>query len=223
MFNSSSSNPTMTPSRSSHSFKQVETWNAITHGIAAALSLFGTYILIKKGLAQRSSIDMIAYIVYGFSLVALFTNSTLYHSFSHSKYRRVLQKLDHSAIYLLIAGTYTPYLMIALNNHLAYLFLALIWMLAIAGIVFEVFAIDCFPKLSTYLYLALGWLCLLIIYPLFKSIDLWGIIYLALGGIAYSLGTIFYSMKSNRWMHVIWHLFVILGAGLMFYSIFQYL
>ncbi|MCR8968828.1 hemolysin III family protein [Facklamia sp. 7083-14-GEN3] len=223
MLNSFSSKSKNSPSKRSLSNKKIEICNAITHGIAAVLSLLGTYLLIQKGIKKISNTDTIAYIIYGFSMVALFTNSTLYHSLSHSKYRSLLQKLDHSAIYFLIAGTYTPYLMIALNNKLAYLFLAIIWLLALAGIIFEIFAINRFPKLSTYLYLTLGWLSLIIIYPLFKSMNFWGIIYLGLGGIAYSLGTIFYSMKANRWMHVVWHLFVILGAGLMFFSIFRYL
>ncbi|MGX7108416.1 PAQR family membrane homeostasis protein TrhA [Facklamia miroungae] len=211
-----------TNSKTNKEQKKIEFWNALTHGFAALLSLLATFLLIRKGIQRESSIAISAYIIYGLSLIALFTNSTLYHAFSHSSYRPILQKLDHSAIYLLIAGTYTPYLMIGINNQLAYFFLIIIWGLAIAGIIYELLAIDRFPKLSTFLYLALGWLSLLIIYPLSQSINFLGIVFLGLGGFAYSVGTIFYSMKSNKWMHVIWHLFVVLGAGLMFYSILKY-
>ena len=200
----------------------IEVFNAVTHGIAAMLSIIGTVFLVKKGIHIQSWVSIVAYIIYGLSLVLLFTNSTLYHSFSFSKYRPFFQKIDHSSIYLLIAGTYTPYLMISLASRTAYLFLAIIWALALAGIVFELIAIDRYPKLSTYMYLTLGWLGILIVYPLIKTIEFNGVLLLALGGIVYSLGTIFYRMKDNRWMHVIWHLFVVGGAAIMFLSILRY-
>lgn len=199
-----------------------EVFNAITHGAAAALSLVAIVLLVMKGVEVSSPIAITAYIIYGASLFTLFLNSTLYHSFSFSKYKAIFQKLDHGSIYLLIAGTYTPYLMISIGGVFGYSLLSLIWILAIAGITFEVVATDKFPKLSTYMYLGLGWLGVVIIYPLYHSIEVNGLLLLALGGIIYSLGTIFYRMKSNKWMHVIWHLFVIVGALFMFISIYRY-
>ena len=199
-----------------------EVFNAITHGAAAALSLVAIVLLVMKGVEVSSPIAITAYIIYGASLFTLFLNSTLYHSFSFSKYKAIFQKLDHASIYLLIAGTYTPYLMISIGDVFGYSLLSLIWILAIAGIAFEVVATDKFPKLSTYMYLGLGWLGVVIIYPLYHSIEVNGLLLLALGGIIYSLGTIFYRMKSNKWMHVIWHLFVIGGALFMFISIYRY-
>lgn len=199
-----------------------EVFNAITHGAAAALSLVAIVLLVMKGVEVSSPIAITAYIIYGASLFTLFLNSTLYHSFSFSKYKAIFQKLDHGSIYLLIAGTYTPYLMISIGGVFGYSLLSLIWILAIAGIAFEVVATDKFPKLSTYMYLGLGWLGVVIIYPLYHSIEVNGLFLLALGGIIYSLGTIFYRMKSNKWMHVIWHLFVIGGALFMFISIYRY-
>lgn len=199
-----------------------EVFNAITHGAAAALSLVAIVLLVIKGVEVSSPIAITAYIIYGASLFTLFLNSTLYHSFSFSKYKAIFQKLDHGSIYLLIAGTYTPYLMISIGGVFGYSLLSLIWILAIAGITFEVVATDKFPKLSTYMYLGLGWLGVVIIYPLYHSIEVNGLLLLALGGIIYSLGTIFYRMKSNKWMHVIWHLFVIGGALFMFISIYRY-
>lgn len=199
-----------------------EVFNAITHGAAAALSLVAIVLLVMKGVEVSSPIAITAYIIYGASLFTLFLNSTLYHSFSFSKYKAIFQKLDHGSIYLLIAGTYTPYLMISIGGVFGYSLLSLIWILAIAGITFEVVATDKFPKLSTYMYLGLGWLGVVIIYPLYHSIEVNGLLLLALGGIIYSLGTIFYRMKSNKWMHVIWHLFVIGGALFMFISIYRY-
>lgn len=199
-----------------------EVFNAITHGTAALLSLVALVLLVMKGFEDASPIAITAYIIYGISLFTLFLNSTLYHSFSFSKYKAIFQKLDHGSIYLLIAGTYTPYLMISIGGTLGYVLLAFIWGLALAGIIFEVVATDKFPKLSTYMYLGLGWLGVVIVYPLYYSIEINGLYLLALGGIIYSLGTIFYRMKANKWMHVIWHLFVIGGALFMFISIYNY-
>ena len=195
---------------------------ASTHGIATILSIIGLVALIMKGVQINSITAIIAYSIYGASLILLFLNSTLYHGFSLSRYKALFQKIDHSSIYLLIAGSYTPYLMLSIGGIIGYSMLGAIWLLAIAGIVFEIATIGRWPKLSTYLYLGLGWLSLFIIYPLFHSIELAGLLLLILGGVTYSVGTIFYRMKQNKWMHIIWHLFVIGGAGFMFWSIFQY-
>ncbi|MET3558291.1 hemolysin III [Streptococcus rupicaprae] len=194
----------------------VEVWNAITHGLAALLSLIGLVALLWEASSVK---QIVAYSIYGTSLFLLFFCSTMYHSLSFTRARGIFQKLDHSAIYLLIAGTYTPYLLLAIADTRAYILLALIWLLAVAGIVFELLAIGKFPRLSTYLYLGLGWLSLLIIWPLIQMAG-WPVFWLLLaGGVTYSLGTIFYKQKHIDWMHVIWHLFVMGGAGFMFASI----
>lgn len=200
----------------------IEVLNAATHGIGTLLSIIATVALILKGVQHGSHLEIVSYAIYGASLFLLFLNSTLYHSFSLTRYKNVFQKIDHSSIYLLIAGTYTPYLMVSIGGLVGYGFLALVWALAIGGIIFEVSAIGRWPKLSTFLYLGLGWLSVFIIYPLAQSIPLTGILLLALGGVTYSLGTIFYRMKDNKWMHIIWHLFVLGGAVFMFYSILYY-
>lgn len=200
----------------------IEVLNAATHGIGALLSIIATVALILKGVQHGSHLEIVSYAIYGASLFLLFLNSTLYHSFSLTRYKDVFQKIDHSSIYLLIAGTYTPYLMVSIGGLAGYGFLALVWALAIGGIIFEVSAIGRWPKLSTFLYLGLGWLSVFIIYPLAQSIPLTGILLLALGGVTYSLGTIFYRMKNNKWMHIIWHLFVLGGAVFMFYSILYF-
>lgn len=200
----------------------VEVFNALTHGIAAILSVIGTIFLIIKGLRLESTTSLIAYLIYGLSLIILFTNSTLYHSFSFSKLRPLFQKLDHSSIYLLIAGTYTPYLMISIGGTLGYAFLFFVWAFALGGIIFELMALDKYPKLSTAMYLILGWIGIFILWPLVQNIEIDGVVLLAIGGLSYSFGTIFYSMKSKAWMHVVWHLFVIGGAFFMFISILNY-
>lgn len=200
----------------------IEVLNAATHGIGALLSIIATVALILKGVQHGSHLEIVSYAIYGASLFLLFLNSTLYHSFSLTPYKHIFQKIDHSSIYLLIAGTYTPYLMVSIGGLVGYGFLALVWALAVGGIIFEVSSIGRWPKLSTFLYLGLGWLSVFIIYPLAHSIPLTGILLLGLGGVTYSLGTIFYRMKHNKWMHIIWHLFVIGGAVFMFYSILYF-
>lgn len=200
----------------------IEVLNASTHGIAAILSIVGLVLLIAKGINLSSPTAITAYAIYGASMIILFLNSTLYHSFSFTKFKDFFQKLDHGAIYLLIAGTYTPYLLVGIGGRMGIIFLVLVWGLALIGISFELFWTNRFPKLSTFMYLGLGWLGVLIVYPLVKNIELTGVALLAIGGIIYSLGTIFYSMKSNKWMHIIWHLFVMAGAFFMYISILIY-
>lgn len=202
--------------------KLIEVFNAITHGVGTLLSVIGLVLLVHKAATTPDSSvsEMISYIIYGSSLVILFLSSTLYHSFSFTKLKNLFQKIDHASIYLLIAGSYTPYLMVTVGGTLGYIFLAVVWTAALAGIIFEVVWTNRFPKLSTYLYLIMGWMGLLLLYPLYLNFTVNGIVFLFLGGIFYSLGTFFYRMKHNGWMHVIWHLFVITGATFMFLSIY---
>lgn len=202
----------------------IEVFNAVTHGVATVLGMIGLVVLIQKAISATffSLEELISYIIYGSSIIVLFFSSTIYHSLSFTSFKDVFQKIDHASIYLLIAGTYTPYLMTTVVGTLGYVFLAVVWTAALAGIIFEVGWTNRFPKLSTYLYLVMGWMGVLLIYPLYLNFSIWGIILLFIGGILYSVGTIFYRMKHNGWMHVIWHLFVIAGATFMFLSIYIY-
>lgn len=202
----------------------IEIFNALTHGIAALLGVIGLVMLVQKvtALPDSSTSELASYLIYGSSLIILFLSSTLYHSFSFSNYKALFQKIDHASIYLLIAGSYTPYLMVTVGGKIGYLFLAIVWIAAIAGTIFEVVWTNRYPKLSTYLYLIMGWMGILLIYPLYQNFRITGIVLLFIGGLCYSIGTIFYRMKHNGWMHVIWHLFVIAGAAFMFFSIYLY-
>jgi len=202
----------------------VEIFNAITHGIVALLGVVAMIFLLDKSLStpQVAISEVVAYSIYGTSLIMLFLASTLYHSFSFSNYKELFQKIDHASIYLLIAGTYTPYLMITVGGAVGYIFLGIVWIAALAGVIFEVVWTNRFPKLSTYLYLIMGWMGVFLIYPLYQSLQMNGILLLFLGGLSYSVGTIFYKMKHLDWMHVIWHLFVAAGAIFMYFSIYLY-
>lgn len=200
----------------------IEVFNAITHGLGTLLSVIGLVLLVNKALTTPESTlsEIISYIIYGSSLVTLFLSSTLYHSFSFTKLKDLFQKIDHASIYLLIAGSYTPYLMVTVGGTIGYIFLSVVWIAALAGIIFEIVWTNKYPKLSTYLYLIMGWMGLLLLYPLYLNFAVSGIVFLFLGGVFYSLGTFFYRMKHNGWMHVIWHLFVMVGAIFMFLSIY---
>ena len=202
----------------------IEVFNAITHGLAAILGVVGLILLVEKAFSAQelSTAELTSYIIYGSSLVILFLASTLYHSFSFTMHRDLFQKIDHASIYLLIAGSYTPYLMVTVGGTIGYIFLAIVWIAAIAGIIFEVVWTNRYPRLSTYLYLIMGWMGILLIYPLYQSFHPVGILLLFVGGLFYSVGTVFYRMKHNGWMHVIWHLFVVAGAAFMFFSIYLY-
>jgi len=202
----------------------VEVFNAITHGLAAILGVVGMIFLVQKAVAtpNLSTAELVSYIIYGSSLIILFLASTLYHSFSFSAYSGIFQKIDHASIYFLIAGSYTPYLMVTVGGTIGYVFLAIVWLAAISGIVFEVGWTNRFPKLSTYLYLLMGWLGIFLVYPLYQTLDIAGIVLLLIGGMFYSVGTIFYRMKQKPWMHVIWHLFVVAGSAFMYFSIYLY-
>lgn len=202
----------------------IEVFNAITHGIGALLSLIGLILLLQKAVATPNSSvsELVSYVIYGSSMVILFLSSTLYHSFSFTNMKDLFQKIDHASIYLLIAGSYTPYLMVTVGGQMGYVFLGIIWTAALAGIIFEVVWTNRFPKLSTYMYLVMGWMGLLLIYPLYLNFAFSGILLLFLGGVFYSLGTFFYRMKHNGWMHVMWHLFVMAGAAFIFASIYLY-
>lgn len=200
----------------------VETLNALTHGLGSVLGIVGLALLLNKENVGRflASSEARSYWIYGLSMIILFAASALYHAFSFTKLKDLFQKIDHASIYLLIAGSYTPYLVLVIGGKIGYLFLAIIWLAAIAGIVFEVIWTNHYPKLSTILYLAMGWVAIFLIYPLYQSLSPIKIILLILGGVFYSVGTYFYQKKHIDWMHVIWHLFVLAGAAFIFFSIY---
>lgn len=199
-----------------------EVLNAVTHGIGVLLSIAGLVLLLMKGSQNGSTIEMISYIIYGASLILLYLCSTLYHSLSFTRVRRLFKIFDHSSIYVLIAGTYTPYCLVTIGGTLGWVMFGIIWSIAIAGIIFKSVAIDKLPNVSTVIYIAMGLLCLVTFNPLYEGLGAQGLSLLVAGGAAYIIGTIFYSLRNVKYMHVVWHLFVMLGTGLMFLSILFY-
>ncbi|MFQ2458658.1 PAQR family membrane homeostasis protein TrhA [Aeromonas caviae] len=200
-----------------------EEWaNRLSHGLGLLLGGLGLVLLLHKGWDQGPRV-LLSYGVYGASLVLLYLASTLYHSVSSVAARRWSKLFDHCAIYLLIAGTYTPFLLVALDTPLAQALMVVIWGLALAGVVFKLIFINRFKKVSLFTYLMLGWLSLVVIYQLYLHLDGTGLLLLGLGGLIYSLGVIFYVAKRIPYNHAIWHLFVLGGSLCHFMAIYGYI
>ncbi|MFQ2704440.1 PAQR family membrane homeostasis protein TrhA [Aeromonas caviae] len=200
-----------------------EEWaNRLSHGLGLLLGGLGLVLLLHKGWDQGPRV-LLSYGVYGASLVLLYLASTLYHSVSSVAARRWSKLFDHCAIYLLIAGTYTPFLLVALDTPLAQGLMVVIWGLALAGVVFKLIFINRFKKVSLFTYLMLGWLSLMVIYQLYLHLDGTGLLLLGLGGLIYSLGVIFYVAKRIPYNHAIWHLFVLGGSLCHFMAIYGYI
>lgn len=199
-----------------------ELWNAITHGIGFLLSIPVCIVLILLAVQSGNTIQIVSYSIFGASLIILFCMSTLLHSMP-PKYKKIFSILDHSSIYILIAGTYTPFLMIAIDGVLGIVLLCIIWGIAIFGIVFKSLFIHRFETFSLILYLAMGWLIIFAIKPLYEYLQFDGFSVLLAGGLLFSIGAIFYAWRKLPYNHAIWHLFVIGGCACMVTCVALYL
>lgn len=202
--------------------KITEVLNVVTHGIGLLFSIAGLNFLIIKAMESGSAIEMTAYVIYGSTLILLFLSSTLYHSFYFSKVRLFFKKLDHCSIFLVIAGSYTPYALITLKESFGQKLFIVVWIAAFLGIAYKMFWIHTFKKNSTFIYILMGSISFLAIKDIFMGLEVEGFWLLAAGGLAYLLGTIFYSLRNVKYMHVVWHLFVLLGTFLVYLSILHY-
>ncbi|ORM66422.1 hemolysin III family protein [Pantoea rodasii] len=197
--------------------------NSISHGIGCIFGIVGLVLLLTQAVEMRADITAItSYSLYGGSMILLFLASTLYHAIPHQKAKYWLKKFDHCAIYLLIAGTYTPFLLVGLRSPLAQGLMVVIWSLALAGIIFKLTIAHRFKVLSLVTYLSMGWLSLVVIYQLATKMSAGGVWLLAAGGIVYSLGVIFYVSRRIPYNHAIWHGFVLGGSMLHFCAIYFY-
>ncbi|MDR4435408.1 PAQR family membrane homeostasis protein TrhA [Bacillus tequilensis] len=196
--------------------------NAITHGIGVLLSIPALVFLVIFATDYGSAWDIVSFTIFGISMLLLYLSSTLLHSITHKKTKDILEIIDHSAIYVLIAGTYTPFLLGPLKGTLGFTLLAIVWSLALGGIVFKIFFVKRFILLSTLVYLIMGWLMIIAVKPLYASLSGAGFSLLFLGGILYSVGTIFYIWKKVPFHHAIWHSFVLGGSAAMFFCVLFY-
>ncbi|MDG1751051.1 MAG: hemolysin III family protein [Thalassotalea sp.] len=196
--------------------------NAVSHGVGALLSVAGLTLLVFYAFQQQDTVRIASFAIYGSSLVILFLASTIYHALVDPKAKRFFKLLDHCAIYLLIAGTYTPLMLITLNSQLGKIMLTVIWLLAFAGILYKIFSKNQNKALSVASYLGLGFVSLFCIQQLYQALDVNGLILLCLGGAFYAFGVIFYVNHRIPFNHAIWHLFVLAGAISHFFMIWFY-
>ena len=200
---------------------QEELINAYSHGLGAILALIAAIFLIVKGYGLPVG-QWISLWVYGLSLVLLLSSSMLYHFAQDERKRYCYKKLDHTAIYYLIAGTYTPFLSIGIPTAKAHYLLIALWIIALIGTLFKLVFIHRFQKVSLAAYLVMGWLAVLVMDDMQRYLSRDAIQLLIAGGLAYTVGTLFYALKKVRYSHAIWHVFVLLGAGLHFLAIYCY-
>ena len=197
--------------------------NSVSHGVAMLAALAAAPFLIIAATQRGGALDIVGASVFAAAMVLLYFTSTLYHMLPRNKAKRLFQILDHSAIFLLIAGTYTPFTLGVLRGTWGWTLFGLVWSLALAGIVLKVVFGTRYPRLSMFLYLAMGWLVVIAIKPLWLHVSAWGIFWLLAGGIAYSAGTIFFAAGDRiRYGHFIWHLFVIAGTACHFVAVLNY-
>jgi hemolysin III len=189
-----------------------EFFSALTHGLGATAALAGGAVLITLAALYGDGWQLTASIVFGITLLLLYVASTLYHAIQHPIAKGRLQVFDHCAIYLLIAGTYTPFTLIGLRGDLGWALFGTIWALAFFGVIFKLFYTGRFERLSTLIYIAMGWLIVVAAKPVVEALDAWTLGWLFGGGIAYTLGTYFYHHPKLPYAHAIWHLFVIAGS-----------
>lgn len=199
--------------------KKEEIANSITHGIGATLSLAALVILIVYASLYGNAWHIVSFSLFGTTMLLLYVFSTLVHSLPIGKAKKVFEILDHAGIYFFIAGTYTPFLLVALRGALGWTLFGIIWGLAIFGTVFKAFFVDRFVKLSTILYIVIGWLIVVAWKPLVASVSTKGIVFLVIGGVLYSFGAIFYVWKGFKYHHAIWHLFVVAGSIMHFFAV----
>jgi len=197
--------------------------NSVTHGIGTAFSIAGLTLLVTLAVQQHDPLKIASFAIYGMSLVILHLASTLYHGLRTPWIKRLFRIFDHCSIYLLIAGTYTPFLLIGLHDSQGFLLLGVVWGLAALGIILQIVLKGWFGKLSVLPYIGMGWLVVIIFRKLMVSIPFNGFILLIAGGVAYMVGIIFYGWKKLRYHHAIWHLFVLAGSACYFFAILFYL
>jgi len=195
--------------------------NSITHGIGAALAIAGAIYLIAA--STRGTVwDVVSCSVFAVTLVLVYICSTLYHSLVRTRARHVFHILDHSAIYLLIAGTYTPFTLVTLRGPWGWTLFGVEWTLAIAGVIFKSFAVGRFQVASALVYLAQGWFVVVALGPLVHSLGWHGLLWLGAGGVAYTLGIVFFALDRIRYFHALWHLFVLAGSIAHYFAILFY-
>jgi hemolysin III len=196
--------------------------NSLTHGVGLLLSVVGLVVLIVVAALHGGAVNVVSCAIYGATLVCLYAASTIYHGVPSPRWRRALKTLDHCAIYLLIAGTYTPFTLVSLRGGWGWTLFGIVWGLAIAGILLKLWFVDHFAIASTIVYLAMGWLVVVAAKPILSSVPRVELIWLAAGGLLYTGGVVFFAWQRLRFSHAIWHLFVLGGSACHYVAVLYY-
>ncbi|RUO48402.1 PAQR family membrane homeostasis protein TrhA [Pseudidiomarina donghaiensis] len=199
-----------------------EVAHALTHGVGAIAAIVGLIFMLVWAVSYGDTFHVVSASIYGASLILLYLASTLYHAFPWPRIKAFFQQMDHAAIYVLIAGTYTPFALVNLRGPWGWSLLGVVWGIAVVGVIMEVAMQERKKWLSLSLYLGMGWMALIMIKPMIDSVEPGGLWLLLAGGLAYTFGVIFYVWKSLRFHHAIWHLFVLAGSVLHFFSVFYF-
>jgi len=193
--------------------------NSVSHGVGLLAAVAVAPVLVLSAVQHGGAGRIVGATVFAATMVLLYLTSTLYHALPRNRAKRVFQVLDHAAIFLMIAGTYTPFTLGVLRGTWGWTLFGLVWSLALAGVVLTAVRGVRYPKLSTGLYLAMGWLILIAVKPLWLRVPAWGLFWLLAGGIAYTVGVVFYAAKRVCYSHFVWHLFVITGTACHFIAV----
>ncbi|PKH49745.1 hemolysin D [Tenacibaculum sp. Bg11-29] len=199
-----------------------EKLNILTHGFGLLLAIIALPFLILKSLTYPEFWQSISFVIYLLSLIVLYAASTFYHAAKRPKLRRRLNIFDHAAIYILIAGSYTPFCLVVLPEQTGWYMFVFVWLFALTGVILKLFFTGRFDKLSTALYLIMGWQVVFLIKPLMNNLSYDGLFYLIAGGVFYTVGAILYSIKKIPYNHAIFHVFVLLGSFSHFWAIYKY-
>lgn len=193
--------------------------HSLTHGVGAALSVVALVALVVLAATRGTTVHVVGYSIYGTSLVALYLASTLYHGIQRPNWRPVLQRLDHACIYLLIAGTYTPFVLISLQTTLGWTLLAIVWAMAVIGIIYKVIFLNRWAVFSTAGYVVMGWLAVVAWKDMVAYLSPAGLVLVLAGGILYTVGVVFYAMTKIRYTHAVWHFFILAASACHFAAV----
>jgi len=196
--------------------------NLLTHGIGTGLAIAGTAFLIVRGVKLHDTWRIVSYSLFGAAMIFLYLSSSLYHALWHPRIKQVLRRLDHGAIFFMIAGTYTPILLVTLHGPLGWTYFGIVWGLAIVGITFKMIFGHRYEAVSLTTYIAMGWLVVFFVKAFYRAIPATGVWLLFIGGVSYTAGTIFYSMTRMPYHHMVWHLFVLAGTVCHYVCIYLY-
>lgn len=196
-----------------------EIFNSITHGLGTLLSIAALVVLVIVANLRGDTWHVVSFSIFGGTLILTYLASTLYHSFTAQKLKDFFARIDHAAIFLLIAGTYTPFVLTTLRGGLGWVLFGIIWGLALGGVVIRSIYLSRFRKLMVAIYLGMGWMFLVAVGPLVRNLPTLSLVFLIVGSICYSAGVVFYLWRSLKYGHGIWHLFVLAGSCMHFFSV----